>query len=206
MLHNTRLYTTLFLFLALTLTACKPPLLRQPGPVVQSITPDNIKFDNGQTAPLPFAGQDNVTRIFLVRHAEKGYGSDPTLTFKGVRRAQLLADIFRGLPLDAIYATRYKRTQETAQPVAREQGLSAEQYEPDELTTFSIRLRRRHRGQSVLVVGHSDTTPELANRLVTSGVLQRIDERDYSNFYMVAINEHGEKEVLQLKYGEVWVE
>ena len=197
----------ILLLILLGLSACTPPLLRQPQPVsIQSITTEHIQFNNGQTVPLPFAGQEDVTRIFLVRHAEKGYGSDPTLTFQGVRRADLIANIFKKLPLDAVYATKYKRTQETAQPVAREKGLEVELYAADELTTFSLRLRRKYEGQSVLVVGHSDTTPELINRLVTSGVLERIDERDYSNFYIVAINEQGDKEVLQLKYGEVWVE
>ena len=197
----------LIILLLLGLGACNPPLLRQPEPVsVLSITSEQIHFNNGQTAPLPFAGQENVTRIFLVRHAEKGYGSDPTLTFQGVRRAQLLAHIFKKLPLDAVFATRYKRTQETAQPAAREKGLEVELYEADELTTFALRLRRKYRGQAVLIVGHSDTTPELVNRIVTDGVLERIDERDYSNFYVVAINEQGDKEILQLKYGEVWIE
>ena len=46
----------------------------------------------------------------------------------------------------------------------------------------------------------------LVNWLVASGVLENIDERDYSNFYIVGINEQGDKEVLQLKYGEIWVE
>ena len=203
--HRFRLNILLLLLLALA--ACTPPLLRQPQPVsIQSITPEHIKFNNGQTVALPFAGQENVTRVFLVRHAEKGYGSDPTLTFQGVKRAQLLAHIFKELPLDAVFATEYKRTQETAQPAAREKGLEVELYEGDELTTFALRLRRKYRGQSVLVVGHSNTTPDLVNRLVADGVLERIDERDYSNFYIVAINEEGEKEVLQLKFGEVWVE
>ena len=61
-----------------------------------------------------------------------------------------------------------------------------------------------HKSQYVLVVGHSDTTPDLINRIVTQGVLERIDERDYSNFYIVAIGEKGEKEILRLKYGEIW--
>ncbi|MCB9351549.1 MAG: histidine phosphatase family protein [Lewinellaceae bacterium] len=205
MLHCFRL--NIFLLIGLGLAACTPPLLRQPHPVsIQSITSEQIQFNNGQTAPLPFAGQEHVTRIFLVRHAEKGYGSDPNLTFQGVRRSHLLADIFKELPMDAVYATQYKRTQETALPVAQGKGLPVEGYKPDDLATFSARLRRKHRGQSVLVVGHSNTTPELVNWLVASGVLENIDERDYSNFYIVGINEQGDKEVLQLKYGEIWVE
>ena len=195
------------LLLLLALAGCKPPRMGHIRPVsVESIAPGYITFNNGETVRMPFAGRQNTTFIFLVRHAEKGYGSDPTLTFQGVKRAQLLAHIFKELPLDAVFATEYKRTQETAQPAAREKGLEVELYEGDELTTFALRLRRKYRGQSVLVVGHSNTTPDLVNRLVADGVLERIDERDYSNFYIVAINEEGEKEVLQLKFGEVWVE
>ena len=68
MLHCFRL--NIFLLIGLGLAACTPPLLRQPHPVsIQSITSEQIQFNNGQTAPLPFAGQEHVTRIFLVRHA-----------------------------------------------------------------------------------------------------------------------------------------
>ncbi|MCB9289674.1 MAG: histidine phosphatase family protein [Lewinellaceae bacterium] len=195
------------LLLLLALAGCKPPRMGHIRPVsVESIAPGYITFNNGETVRMPFAGRQNTTFIFLVRHAEKGFGADPSLTFQGVKRAKLLAKIFYGLPLDAVFATDYKRTRETAQPVASEKGLEVDQYAPDRLTTFSIRLRRKYEGKNVLVVGHSDTTPELVNRLVTNGVLGRIDERDYSNFYVVAISEEGEKEVMQLKYGEVWVE
>lgn len=201
----TRLSKALVLLVALA--SCNPPLLRRHQPVsIQAITPEHIKFNNGQVTAMPFAGQENVTRIFLVRHAEKAYGYDPALAFKGVRRASLLAEILKEMPLDAVYATHFKRTQETAKPAAREKGLDIQQYDPKELAALVFRLRRKNRGQSVLVVGHSDTTPEVVNRLVSRGVLERIDERDYSNFYIVAIGEKGEKEVLRLKYGEAWRE
>ncbi len=169
---------------------------------VRAVPADSIELKDGRKLPLPFAGQENARWIFLVRHAEKAYGTDPPLKPEGVARAVILSEIFSEVPLSAVYSTNYIRTQQTAEPVAREKGLEIKQYEPNRLTTFSHRLKRRHRGEAVLVVGHSDTTPGLINRIVTRAVVGRIDERDYDNFYVVAISEEGDREILELRFGE----
>jgi len=66
-----------------------------------------------------------TTTIYLVRHAEKqttGNGSmmisDPDLTEDGRLRAKALADTLAGKKITAVYATQYKRTQQTAEPTA----------------------------------------------------------------------------------------
>jgi len=200
MFHLARL--SLFIAL-LALAGCHArKLQRIHDAAVRAVTSDSIELQDGRKLPLPFAGQENARWIFLVRHAEKAYGSDPPLNAQGVARAALLSQIFREVPLSAVYSTNYIRTLQTAGPPAREKGLEIQQYEPDRLTTFSLRLKRKHQGEAVLVVGHSDTTPGLANRLVSKEMLGQIDERDYGNLYLVAISENGDKEVLELRFGD----
>lgn len=194
-------------FVLSILSACHP--LRQGearASGVRAVTPEYIELENGQKLALPFAGQEGAQWVFLVRHAEKAYGSDPPLAAKGEKRARLLADIFGDFPLDALYSTHYKRTLATAQPIARRKGLEVRPYQADQLTTFALELRRQCRGQAVLVVGHSNTTPELVSRLAARADVERIDERDYSNLFLVAISGKGEREVVHLYFGDLWEE
>lgn len=200
MFHLVRL--SLFIAL-LALASCHTRKLQHIDDAgVRAVTAGFIELEDGRKLPLPFAGQENARWIFLVRHAEKAYGSDPPLNPEGVARAALLSQIFREAPLSAVYSTNFIRTMQTAEPAARKKGLEIQQYEPNRLTTFSYRLKREHRGEAVLVVGHSNTTPILANRIMNKGMLEPIDERDYDNIYLVAVSENGDREMLALKFGK----
>lgn len=106
-----------------------------------------------------------AARILLVRHAEAeaGGGSDPELTAAGRRRAEALAEALAGEPIAAVLATDTRRARATAAPVAERLGLEVEIYDPRRLADLADALRRR--GETVLVVGHSNTTPELVGLL-----------------------------------------
>lgn len=110
---------------------------------------------------------DGATFV-LVRHAEKATDDprDPTLTEAGQRRAERLAGSLRHRPLTAVYATALRRAQQTAAPVARERGLAITTYDaatPPAQTAQA--LRAAHSSGTVLVVGHSDTIPAIAQAL-----------------------------------------
>lgn len=117
------------------------------------------------TADLP-AAQASTTFV-IVRHAEKADGgSDPTLSPAGQARAQALATRLAGQPLRAAYATAYRRTQETAQPAAQVQGVPVSTYDAGmPAAALAAQLRRDHVGGQVLVVGHSNTAPQIAAAL-----------------------------------------
>ena len=53
--------------------------------------------------------------VYLVRHAEKGAGSDPDLTGEGRRRALALVEVARERGISAAFHTQYKRAAQTAQ-------------------------------------------------------------------------------------------
>jgi phosphohistidine phosphatase SixA len=104
----------------------------------------------------------------LVRHAEKATDDprDPALTSIGIARAQRLADSLRDAPLAAVYATAYRRTQQTAAPTAQDHGLRVTTYDAKQpAAEVAAMLRQRHREGGVLVVGHSNTVPDIAAAL-----------------------------------------
>ncbi|THH41591.1 SixA phosphatase family protein [Neolewinella litorea] len=145
-------------------------------------------------------GDQAVSTLILVRHAEKQFGHDPELTEEGTLRAQRLADMLRTVELDAVYSSDTKRTRLTAAPAAQQAQLKARLYDPNALNYFARQLRNRHPGETVLVVGHSNTTPELANLLAGTDSIPRFSELDYGNLLIVSLPPIGKARILKLRY------
>lgn len=104
----------------------------------------------------------------LVRHAEKADdgSKDPPLAAAGTARARALAAGLRDAPVRAAYATSYRRTQATAAPTASVHSLPVTSYDAGLAAgEFAARLRHDHADGTVLVVGHSNTVPDLAAAL-----------------------------------------
>jgi broad specificity phosphatase PhoE len=110
--------------------------------------------------------------VVVVRHAEKlAEGGDPALSDAGRARAQRLAELLRDTPLVAAYSTDTQRARQTAKPSADEHGLAPTIYDPRvPPAEFVARLREMHPHGTVLVVGHSNTAPEIAAALCRCGV------------------------------------
>lgn len=146
-------------------------------------------------------GDDKMTTIYLVRHAEKDLGHDPLLLPKGSERADRLREILKNTELAAVFSTNTKRTIATAQPTADDQDLQIQQYPASLLPELAERIRTIWRGKSVLVVGHSNTTPALANLLIQEeDRFPRFSELDYTNLYVVNIPRIGKPRVLRMRY------
>jgi broad specificity phosphatase PhoE len=120
---------------------------------------------------MPAAALDD---IYLVRHAEKAdfWPSDRDLdTFQplssaGLARAEALATRFKAVGIAAVYTSRTTRTIETGAPLAHATHIAITADDattrPDEMTGFLTRLREKHAAdRTVLIVGHSNTIPEL---------------------------------------------
>ncbi|HEY3662387.1 MAG TPA: histidine phosphatase family protein [Chthoniobacterales bacterium] len=125
--------------------------------------------------------------IFLVRHAERAAISgrvppDTGLSAAGRARAQSLAQLLKDAKLTAIFTSEYKRTEQTAAPLAESLGIRPEVIAADDLRSLLSKMKSA-RG-NVLVVGHSNTLPQIINAL---GVSERvaISESDYDNLFLV---------------------
>jgi 2,3-bisphosphoglycerate-dependent phosphoglycerate mutase len=104
--------------------------------------------------------------IYAVRHAEKAAGDDPLLTDAGTARVAQLVDVLRDVPLRAVYSTDTRRTRGTAQPVAQSHSLEVTLYEPEGANQLLVSQEQRGGlRNAVLVVGHSNTIPELLREL-----------------------------------------
>lgn len=105
--------------------------------------------------------------VFLARHGEKlatgnaELDKDASLSGRGEERAEALAHTLRDAGVDAIYASQYRRTQETAAPLAKSSGVAAKTVQMGEELGAALadQIRAGHCGQQVLVVGHSNTLP-----------------------------------------------
>lgn len=139
------------------------------------------------------------TTVVLVRHAEKlPEDNDPGLSAPGRARAQRLADMLADAQLAAIYVTEWTRTRETAAPVAVASGLEARVIPAAEHGRLMRRLKWRHRGDVVLVVGHSNTVPAIAEELGAQiGVL---GEEDYADLWVITYSRLRGTRLLQLRY------
>ena len=155
---------------------------------------------------LGLSAQDTPIVVYLVRHAERaddepdyrgGETRDPPLSAAGLERAYLLARTLSDAGLTGIHTTDYQRTRQTGQPTAELTGLPLETYDPGDLNAFAGHLAAmpgRH-----LVLGHSNTTPELVEALGGDPGAP-IGAMEYDRLYVVTITPSGTSTVL-LRFG-----
>ena len=109
-----------------------------------------------------------ATTIILVRHAEKApVTGDMPLSDAGIARAKELARVLADARITAIYTTQYRRTRETAAPLAEALKITPEALEAGKAYPSNVvkAIREKHQGGTVLVVGHSNTTPDVLREL-----------------------------------------
>lgn len=128
-----------------------------------------------------------ISTYYLIRHAEKDRtdpeNEDPELNQDGLDRAIKWAQVFDPIELDAIYSTRFERTSMTAAPTSIKKEIGIEYYDPDsmDMDTFT----KANTGKSVLIVGHSNTTPTLVNELLGKKMYMQMDDTDNSSLFIV---------------------
>ncbi|MCP4900678.1 MAG: histidine phosphatase family protein [bacterium] len=107
---------------------------------------------------------DLPAAVIAVRHAEKiDESSDSPLTPRGWRQAVDLIDLLGARDIAAIYVTDRKRTRQTALPLAEFQDLNMIELPAGGEGTQELirRLCSQHGGEVVMIVGHSNTLPQV---------------------------------------------
>jgi broad specificity phosphatase PhoE len=152
-----------------------------------------------------------TTTIIFVRHAEKAAmpADDPGLSSAGQRRvAELtrqLKDVDVVAGIDAVYATPFRRSMETARPIADQLDIPINTYDAEDTETVLETILENHKGKIILVVGHSNTLPRLMYDLGASKKVPDIHEDEYDNIYIVAIPWFGKTKTIRLRFGEPYV-
>ncbi len=143
-----------------------------------------------------FAQHRKLT-VILLRHAEKDVseGTDtanPELSAAGNLRAQKLVEIINKYQPDAIYSSNYIRTRATVRPLARKRRMMTQIYDSRNLNQMrdllvSGKIKR------IVVVGHSNTTPALANMLIKQDKYKNLAESEYDKIWIIKIKRNKTK-------------
>jgi broad specificity phosphatase PhoE len=150
--------------------------------------------------------QAQTNTYILIRHAEKdtsALGStmmtaDPPLSKEGEQRAIKLISALKSYTIDSIYSTNYTRTKNTVEPIAKKLRKKVYVYDPKKLKDFATQLLLA-KGKTILIVGHSNTTPALANLLLKSESYKAFDETVYHKIIIVQVT-RGEAITQELAY------
>ena len=122
------------------------------------------------------------TTILLVRHADR-QGSADALNRAGAARAQELARVLEKTGISAIYTSEAIRTQQTATPTASQLGITSVAVPAADVAGLLSTIRSRNSGQTVLVVGHSSTVPQIIAEFGGPAVM--IGENEFDNLYVL---------------------
>lgn len=139
--------------------------------------------------------QSYKATYYLIRHAEKvrtdANNQDPSLATNGMLRAARWATYFEPIKLDAIYVTKYIRTQQTVSPLAHQKMISTKLYDPN--TIYSEEFLKETSGKNVLIVGHSNTIPNLVNKLINEEKFTEMDDNDNATLFKVTLDGNNKK-------------
>lgn len=155
-------------------------------------------------AAAPFAPAP-ATVVLVVRHAERASGSgDVPLSAEGEVRARALVELGRSAGVNAIITTQFQRTRQTAAPLASTLGIAPEVVPvrgdvPAHAQAVAEAVRQRA-GQTVLVVGHSNTVPLIVAAL--GGPAHRdLCDSEYDAVYLVVIDDEGPVRAVKSRFG-----
>ena len=177
---------------------------RYPAPTILALS---LILCAGACRPAPdVATPIGPTTVVVVRHAEKAAdGADPSLLPEGVARAEALKEVLAGADVAAVYSTPFLRTRATAAPTAEALGLQVTITEVANLETHpaevAARVLAEHRGETVLVVGHSNTVPAIVEAL-GGGAVAPITDAEYSHLFIVIIPASGPVRTIKAQYGK----
>ncbi|MDN3723862.1 phosphoglycerate mutase family protein [Aequorivita sp. SDUM287046] len=139
---------------------------------------------------LPHYPKEYSATFYLLRHAEKVRTNpadpDPSLNIEGMLRAKRWAAYFEPLNIDEIYITQYVRTKQTISLIAQQKQISPRRYNPN--TIYSEDFLKQTNGKTVIIAGHSNTTPKLVNQLIGEEKFTDMDDADNSTLFKVTIN------------------
>ncbi|MDB4448314.1 histidine phosphatase family protein [Roseivirga sp.] len=147
------------------------------------------------------SAQTDVTTFILVRHAEKSKDDprDPSLSEEGIKRAESLNAMLKQADIAALYSSPYKRTKSTVQPIADAKGLEVNTYDPRS-AAFLEDIMTKFKGKTIVISGHSNTTPNVVNALIGEDRFKQLSEDDYGKIYIVSVTEIGKGTVTLLSY------
>ncbi|MBK8610445.1 MAG: histidine phosphatase family protein [Chitinophagaceae bacterium] len=148
--------------------------------------------------------ETGVTKIFIVRHAEKETGKDPVLTAAGNARAGDLMRRLKDENIQKIYVSQFRRTQNTADSLRIRLNIDTVHYSADTLCDNLVNTIMEHRdfGKTILIVAHSNTIPQIIRKFgVPDYPYGDLADQNYDSLFLITYKQ--EKARLQkMKFGK----
>lgn len=146
------------------------------------------------------------TTIYVVRHAEKDLAdsknADPDLSEDGYSRAEALSEKLKAQNIAVIFSTNYKRTKQTALPLARNKGLDIVSYEGRNYTDLKEAVNKNYKNKKVLIVGHSNTVLEIVKAFGAVPPVSSLTEEDYDFLFELRIDRLSKVKLITRRYGK----
>ncbi len=191
------MYKTLSLLFLLSIFACQG----EKKALISNITNQGVVLNTGITEPIIGLNDEKTTVFVFVRHAEKETNnSDPNLSEAGKARAKRLAELLKNLNINRIGFSNTKRAQATAEPLLSIINCSSDVYTKTVIEPYLLSTMEACKGKTILVVGHSDSIPEMINILAGEKKISEIPENEYDNLYIVSVMDKGNAKVMTYKY------
>lgn len=153
----------------------------------------------------PVAG---ATTIVVVRHAEKSTDDprDPSISAIGQERARALSVLLKDARVGAIYGTQYKRTRQSAEAIAQELGVAiierpvSAANSASYATDLAREVLATAAGKTVLIVGHSNTVPQIVQAFSGSTV-PSIQDHEYDHVFVITVLPGRSPTLSSLRFG-----
>lgn len=146
------------------------------------------------------------TTIYIVRHAEKETSdpknNNPELNKDGKQRALALKKFLKKEKISAVFSTNYKRTMQTAAPIAQHNGLPVKTYEAKDPKGLVKLVKAEFTDQEILVVGHSNTILELVKAFGLQTPVDKLNDDDYDLLFIVTLYKNGEPGLQIKRFGK----
>jgi broad specificity phosphatase PhoE len=147
----------------------------------------------------------STTTIIVMRHAEKAAlpAEDPPLSMAGEGRAQELAHVLgeaaAEFRIQGIFVSEFRRTQDTVRPLANRLGVPVIVVPAADVSLVADRALDEYRGGRVLIVGHSNTVPEIVEKLSGQKV-PPMAESEYGIVYVVSLPRFSRASVMRFDF------
>jgi broad specificity phosphatase PhoE len=169
--------------------------------VALTLIPASPAFAQERAQPVTASADGEAVTVFVVRHAEKGPEEpDPSLTAGGAARANALAHMLGDAGVTRIYASQFKRTQETGAPLAARLGIGVTVIDARDVPGLVAQLRALPPGTRAVVLSHSNLVPPIVERL-TGQLVGDLTDADYDRLYIASVRPSGPGTVLYMHFG-----
>lgn len=134
----------------------------------------------------------NVTQIYIIRHTEKTSDTqeNPELSTTGIERALYWKKVLQHIQFDQVFTTDFKRNIQTAELISTDSSVKPELYFP--MSFDVLKFINLIKGQKVLIIGHSNTIPDMVNRLIDETKYPPMSHENYNTLYLININKNGD--------------